>query len=246
MKRRDEGKARDILAATLEEVEAVLGRKGPEVVRLNQELLRRGVGLSSTSDSEVITQMLAGGEGRSWDEKLRVFMVRAQGAYCLTVLTSDQLQALTSAQLRGLSAAQPGPRAAHHVHVQVLDFLPPFGTGIAEHPESAVRIRVAALLQGQLGRQHHHAPHQGGVLGAKLRHRRYVLLRNHQKMHGRPRIDVVKDEDLVVLVDHLGRYLPGNDPAEDAIGVDIANLCAHTASPIGKPLFMATMPLTIR
>ena len=61
---------------------------------LRQELLRRGVGLSSTSDSEVITQMLAGGEGRSWDEKLRVFMVRAQGAYCLTVLTSDQLYAV--------------------------------------------------------------------------------------------------------------------------------------------------------
>ncbi len=61
---------------------------------LRQELLQRGVGLSSTSDSEVITQMLAGGEGRGWDEKLRVFMVRAQGAYCLTVLTSDQLYAV--------------------------------------------------------------------------------------------------------------------------------------------------------
>jgi amidophosphoribosyltransferase len=61
---------------------------------LRQELLQRGVGLSSTSDSEVITQMLAGGEGRSWEEKLKVFMVRAQGAYCLTVLTRDAVYAL--------------------------------------------------------------------------------------------------------------------------------------------------------
>jgi amidophosphoribosyltransferase len=61
---------------------------------LRQELLNRGVGLTSTSDSEVITQMLAGGEGRTWDEKLRVFMVRAQGAYCLTVLTRDTLFAV--------------------------------------------------------------------------------------------------------------------------------------------------------
>jgi amidophosphoribosyltransferase len=61
---------------------------------LRQELLNRGVGLTSTSDSEVITQMLAGGEGRTWDEKLRVFMVRAQGAYCLTVLTRDALFAV--------------------------------------------------------------------------------------------------------------------------------------------------------
>jgi amidophosphoribosyltransferase len=61
---------------------------------LRQELLHRGVGLTSTSDSEVITQMLAGGEGRSWEEKLRVFMVRAQGAYCLTVLTRDTVFAV--------------------------------------------------------------------------------------------------------------------------------------------------------
>jgi amidophosphoribosyltransferase len=61
---------------------------------LRHELLRRGVGLSSTSDSEVITQMLAGGEGRSWEEKLKVFMVRAQGAYCLTVLTREALYAV--------------------------------------------------------------------------------------------------------------------------------------------------------
>jgi amidophosphoribosyltransferase len=61
---------------------------------LRRELLTRGVGLTSTSDSEVITQMLAGGEGRTWEEKLRVFMIRAKGAYCLTVLTRDTLFAM--------------------------------------------------------------------------------------------------------------------------------------------------------
>ena len=61
---------------------------------LRRELLTRGVGLTGTSDSEVIIQMLAGGEGRTWEEKLRVFMVRAQGAYCLTVLTREALFAV--------------------------------------------------------------------------------------------------------------------------------------------------------
>ncbi len=61
---------------------------------LRHELLHRGVGLTGTSDSEVITQMLAGGDGRTWEEKLKVFMVRAQGAYCLTVLTRNALFAL--------------------------------------------------------------------------------------------------------------------------------------------------------
>ncbi len=61
---------------------------------LRRELLNRGVGLTGTSDSEVIIQMLAGGEGRTWEEKFKVFMVRAQGAYCLTVLTRDALYAV--------------------------------------------------------------------------------------------------------------------------------------------------------
>src|SRR5450759_5491246 len=35
---------------------------------LRQKVLKRGVGLSSSSDSEVITMMLAGAEGDSWDD----------------------------------------------------------------------------------------------------------------------------------------------------------------------------------
>lgn len=61
---------------------------------LRQEIMQRGVGLTSTSDSELVIQMLAGGEGRTWEEKMRVFMVRAQGAYCLTVMTRDTLFAI--------------------------------------------------------------------------------------------------------------------------------------------------------
>ena len=61
---------------------------------LRQELLNRGVGLTSTSDSEVIIQMLAGGAGHSWEEKLQAFMDQAQGAYCLTVLTRKALYAV--------------------------------------------------------------------------------------------------------------------------------------------------------
>lgn len=61
---------------------------------LRRELLNRGVGLTGTSDSEVITQMLAGGDGRTWEEKLKIFMVRAEGAYCLTVMTRDAVYAV--------------------------------------------------------------------------------------------------------------------------------------------------------
>lgn len=66
---------------------------------LRQKLLERGVGLSSSSDSEVITQMLAAPpetwanlppndhENDRWVARIRSFMQVAAGAYSLTILT---------------------------------------------------------------------------------------------------------------------------------------------------------------
>jgi amidophosphoribosyltransferase len=54
---------------------------------LRRDLLKRGVGLSSSSDSEVLTMMLAGAEGDTWDQRIQHVMSRWQGAYSLVVLT---------------------------------------------------------------------------------------------------------------------------------------------------------------
>lgn len=56
---------------------------------LRAGLLRHGVGLSSSSDSEVMTMMLAGAEGDTWEERIRNTMPRWRGAYSLTILTRD-------------------------------------------------------------------------------------------------------------------------------------------------------------
>jgi amidophosphoribosyltransferase len=61
---------------------------------LRRELLNQGVGLISSSDSEVITQMLAGATGRTWDERIPDMMRRAQGAYSLTLLTRQAIYAV--------------------------------------------------------------------------------------------------------------------------------------------------------
>jgi len=58
---------------------------------LRSSLLRKGVGLTTTCDSEVITQLIAGGDGDNWSDRIRSFMARAEGAYSLTVLTRDAL-----------------------------------------------------------------------------------------------------------------------------------------------------------
>jgi amidophosphoribosyltransferase len=78
-------------------------------LQLRQMLLRRGVGLSSTTDSEVITQMLAapphvwldgdymdvGGDHLDlWQHRIRALMQVADGAYSLTILTRNALYAV--------------------------------------------------------------------------------------------------------------------------------------------------------
>lgn len=76
---------------------------------LRQMLLKRGVGLSSTTDSEVITQMLAappevwldgdymdisGDFHDLWQHRIRAMMQVADGAYSLAILTRNALYAV--------------------------------------------------------------------------------------------------------------------------------------------------------
>jgi amidophosphoribosyltransferase len=78
-------------------------------LQLRHMLLRRGVGLSSTTDSEVITQMLSappevwldgdyldinGDNLDLWQTRIRAFMQVADGAYSLTILTREGVYAV--------------------------------------------------------------------------------------------------------------------------------------------------------
>ncbi len=56
--------------------------------QLRRELLEQGVGLSTSTDSELIIHLLARARG-SWMERIQEVMPRLQGAYTLVVLTRD-------------------------------------------------------------------------------------------------------------------------------------------------------------
>jgi amidophosphoribosyltransferase len=56
--------------------------------QLRRDLLQRGVGLTSSSDTEVMVQLLAGSHG-DWNSRLRGLMAQAEGAYALTILTRE-------------------------------------------------------------------------------------------------------------------------------------------------------------
>ncbi len=61
---------------------------------LRSDLLHRGVGLSSSSDSEVFPMMLAGARGATWDERIKNAMPEWKGAYSLVILSRDGVHAV--------------------------------------------------------------------------------------------------------------------------------------------------------
>lgn len=61
---------------------------------LRDELLQRGFGLTATSDTEVLTMMLAASGGRSWEERIERTMPAWRGAYSLVVLGADRVVAV--------------------------------------------------------------------------------------------------------------------------------------------------------
>ncbi len=61
---------------------------------LRDELMQQGVGFSSSSDTEVMTMMLARNGGRTWEERIKHAMGKWIGAYSLVILTRDSVYAV--------------------------------------------------------------------------------------------------------------------------------------------------------
>ena len=65
-----------------------------ELKALNLPPLRTRGPAPRLHDSEVITMMLAGMPGRTWEERIAAVMRQAQGAYSLTILTREAVYAV--------------------------------------------------------------------------------------------------------------------------------------------------------
>lgn len=61
---------------------------------LRDEMLHQGVGFSSSSDSEVMTMMLARDAGATWEDRIKVAMKKWVGAYSLVILSRDCVYAV--------------------------------------------------------------------------------------------------------------------------------------------------------
>jgi amidophosphoribosyltransferase len=58
---------------------------------LRRELLERGVGLQTSTDSELILHLLLANSGGDWLTRIRIMMARVEGAYALVILTKDAI-----------------------------------------------------------------------------------------------------------------------------------------------------------
>jgi amidophosphoribosyltransferase len=61
---------------------------------LRNDLMEQGIGFSSSSDTEVMTLMLARNGGASWEERIKTAMKKWVGAYSLVILTCDCVYAV--------------------------------------------------------------------------------------------------------------------------------------------------------
>ena len=63
-------------------------------IALRDELLARGFGLTATSDTEVLTLMLAAAGGRTWEDRVERTLPAWKGAFSLVVLVNDRVIAV--------------------------------------------------------------------------------------------------------------------------------------------------------
>ena len=61
---------------------------------LRNGLMQQGIGFSSSSDTEVMTLMLARNGGATWEERIKTAMKKWVGAYSLVILTRDCVYAV--------------------------------------------------------------------------------------------------------------------------------------------------------
>ena len=83
---------------------------------------------------------------------------------------------------------------------------------VGHHP-----VALQAQFLGHLGDDGEDVGHHGGILRGDLRHRCNVGLGNHQEMGGRLGVDVVEGIDRLILIDLVGRNLPGGNLTKQAI-----------------------------
>ena len=162
---------------------------------LRRRLLERGVGLRTSSDTEVMLQILTAAPG-SWMERIRALMQQVEGAYALAILTSDAVYGIRD------------PWGFRPLVIGELDGGYMLASETCAFSTTGARF-VAELQPGEIVRIDARGPHVEQGVAAKAR----AFCTFEQIYFSRP--DSVHDGVLVHRVrQRLGRQLAREAPAE--------------------------------
>ncbi|HEX2912379.1 MAG TPA: amidophosphoribosyltransferase [Chloroflexia bacterium] len=186
---------------------------------LRQELNAQGVRLNSTTDSEVIAQVLARAPGLTWPEKLYNGASRLRGAFSLSVLTRDKLYAIRDPfGIRPLCLGQmnDGDGWAISSETCALDTI---GATYEREVEPGEIVELDVYGHTSLSRlPRWEAPeHQSALCAAEL----FYIARPDS---------VIAGQSVYLIRENLGRYLAKEHPVEAdlVIGVPDSGIPAAT------------------
>ncbi len=102
--------------------------------------------------------------------------------------------------------------ATHHMEMQVEHRLASVSSGIRNETETRFR-QTFVFCDSCAGQQE---PSKQRLVGfAKILHGLYMPFRNHQRVHGSLRVDIIERQGMLILIDDLGWNASFDDPAED-------------------------------
>src|SRR5690606_13649264 len=192
------------------------------------------------SDSSVVSSSVRG-RSRSRRATLRSERIRSFSASAIRLEPpfrgpARPRRAATAARASPPTGSTRRPihlASAQHVQMHVVHRLPPRGTVVQDQ---TVPRACDPLLARHQSPHEHDAPDQLRIVFTQRVHGRHVPLRDHQHVRRRLWVDVPERERMLVLMHHLGRDLPGHDPAEDALRTRHRSLQRwFTVSPENSP-----------
>jgi amidophosphoribosyltransferase len=198
---------------------------------LRQVLLGRGVGLSSTTDSEVITHALAappevwlGGDADAsgdaldlWQSRIRAFMLAADGAYSLAILTRDAVY---------------GVRDTHGLRPLCLGELPDGGFALAS--ESCALLTIGATFLREVEPGEIVRLDANGVTAISGRRGERRALCSFEYVYFARPDSVLEGQTIHTVRQQMGRQLALEAPAEADIVVGVPD--SATPAAIGYAL----------
>jgi amidophosphoribosyltransferase len=133
--------------------------------QLRSELLGRGAGLQSSSDSEVLALMLAAADGEVWEDRLAQVMLRWEGAFSLVLITGTKVIATRDPWgFRPLSLGQLP--SGGHVIASETGALQTVGCASI----SEVQPGEIVVLHGQIARRHQAVPAKSSLARCTFEH----------------------------------------------------------------------------